>query len=357
MRPGPSPVTTTLNPEPREDCPEEKPDAERRELQRSSAIRPWHLVVAGLVLLAGSIASLFVGVSAISPADLLRLSDDQVQVLLISRVPRLVAILLAGTALSVAGLIMMHLARNRFVTPSTAGTAESAGLGILVATMFFGSESIMAKMLIAVVFAILGTLIFLQILKRLSFQDMIVVPLVGIMFGGVITAVTTFFAYRADLLQTLSTWTSGDFSGVLAGRYELLWVAGGLTVIGYLYADRFTVAGMGESFAINLGISYNRVINLGLLLVAVMTAVTVVTVGDIPFLGLIVPNLVCMALGDNLRRVLPITALAGAFVVLICDVIGRIIRFPYEIPVGTVVGVLGSAIFIVLILRTRSKAA
>lgn len=318
-------------------------------------IRPWHLVVSSLVLTAMALGSLFIGVRDLTPMDLINGDSAKIHVFLVSRVPRMAAILLAGMAMSVAGLIMQHLTRNRFVSPSTAGTVESAMLGVLVAVVFFGPRSVMAKMGIAVLFALAGTFVFLQLIRRATFSDMIVVPLVGIMFGGVIMSVTTFFAYRMELLQSLDTWSNGDFSGVLSGRYELLYLVLAALVLGYVFADRFTVAGMGEGFALNLGLSYNRVVNIGLVIIAVITAVVVVVVGSIPFLGLIVPNIVTMALGDNLRRVLPVTALGGAAFVLVCDVIGRTIRYPYEIPVGTVVGVVGSLVFIVLILKTRSK--
>jgi iron complex transport system permease protein len=318
--------------------------------------RRWVLPAAIAAVLAASVLSLFVGVSDVGPGAVFDPASAQAGVFWASRVPRLAAILLAGASMSVAGLIMQHLARNRFVEPSTAGTIESALLGILVATVFFGGESLLAKMTLSVLFALAGTWLFLRILGRIRFTDPIVVPLVGIMYGGVIGAVTIFFAYRLDLLQSLTAWTAGDFSGVLAGRFELLYLAGGVAVAAYLFANRFTVAGLGQGFAVNLGVNYTAVLNLGLALVAVITAVTVVTVGAIPFLGLVVPNLVTMALGDNLRKVLPVTALAGGAFVLACDVLGRTIRYPYEIPVGVMVGVIGGILFIVLVLRRRQGA-
>ncbi len=311
----------------------------------------------GLVVLAVvSALSLFVGVSAVHPLGLLEGDEHQLRVFWTSRVPRLAAILLAGTAMSVAGLIMQSLVRNKFVAPSTAGTTEAASFGILVATVWFGSTSVMGKMAIAVLFAMLGTLLFLTLVQRLRFADIILVPLVGIVFGGVIQAATTFLAFQWDLLQSLNAWTQGDFSGTLRGRYELLYLVGILTVVAYVFANRFTLVGMGRDFAVNLGIRYERVLYGGLALVATTTAVTVVVVGAVPFLGLIVPNLVTMMLGDNLRRVLPATAIGGGLFVLLCDIVSRTIRYPYEIPVGTVVGAVGGFIFIVLILRSRSSA-
>lgn len=312
-----------------------------------------HVAALAGVLAVGAAASLFVGVSTVTPADLLSGDTRQLHLLVASRVPRLLAVLLAGAAMSVVGLVMQHLARNRFVAPSTAGTVESAGAGLLVATIFFGSASLLAKMAIAVVFALAGTATFLLLMRRITFQDVILVPLVGLMFGGVVRAATTFVAYRFDLLQTLEAWTNGDFSGVLRGRYELLWVAAAVTLVAYLYADRFTVAGMGRDVAVNLGIDHDRVVNLGLAVVAVVTGVVVVVVGAIPFLGLVVPNLVAAVMGDNLRRVLPVTALTGALLVLVADVLGRVVRYPYEIPVGTVVGVVGSGVFLWMLLGRR----
>jgi iron complex transport system permease protein len=211
-------------------------------------------------------------------------------------------------------------------------------------------------MLVAAAFALAGTALFLRILRQVPLRDVLLVPLIGIMLGGVISAVTTFFAYRFDLLQSLGAWMTGDFSGVLRGRYELLWIGFVFAIAAYLAADRFTVAGMGRDFTTNLGLNYRRVMALGLTIVSLVSAVVVVTVGMIPFLGLIVPNVVSLMIGDNMRRSVPWVATLGAVFVLACDIIGRTVRAPYEIPIGTVVGVIGSALFLYLLLRKRHNA-
>lgn len=183
----------------------------------------------------------------------------------------------------------------------------------------------------------------------------LIVPLVGIMLGGVISSVTSFFAYRYDLLQSLAIWTNGDFSRILRGRYELLWLSGALALIVFVIADRFTVAGLGEAFTTNLGLNYGRVLALGLTIVCVVIAVNVVTVGAIPFLGLIVPNVVSMILGDNVKRTAPWVAVTGAGFLLACDIAGRSLRYPFEIPIGTVVGVVGSVVFLFLLLKGSAR--
>lgn len=317
-------------------------------------IQTRHLVLATVGLALAAYLSLTVGVADLGLRDLVNPSPQQWELLTIARIPRVVAILLAGAALSVAGLIMQRITQNSFVSPSTSGTTEAAILGVLVATLLIPGESLLAKMVLAIGVSLLGTFGFLRILDRMPARDPIVVALVGLMYGGVIGAVTAFIAYQRDLLQLLEIWASGSFSAAMAGQYEPLYAVLAVGVVGYLYADRFTVVGMGREFATNLGVSYRAVLNIGLVVVSVMAAVVVVVVGAIPFLGLIVPNVVSLALGDHVRRTLPVTALAGAAFVLACDVTGRLVRFPYEIPVGTVAGVIGAAVFVWLVLRTAS---
>ncbi len=152
----------------------------------------------------------------------------------------------------------------------------------------------------------------------------------------------------------MSSWLHGDFSMIVEGQYELIYISLPALILAYLFADKFTVAGMGEEFSVNLGLNYRQVVNLGLMVVALVTSVVVLTVGMIPFLGLIIPNIVTIFRGDNLKKSLGHTALLGAVFVLFCDILGRIIIYPYEISIGLTVGVIGSGIFIYLLLRRKS---
>ncbi|MBU9722952.1 MULTISPECIES: ABC transporter permease [Bacillaceae] len=307
-----------------------------------------------LVLVILSIISIFLGVISISPKDIFQLTDNQIQILLQSRIPRLISIIIAGMSMSVAGLIMQQLSRNKFVSPTTAGTMDSARFGVLVSLMLFTSASPFVKMAVAFAFALLGTFIFMKILDKVKYKDAIFIPLVGLMFGNIIGSITTFFALQHDLVQNMSSWMQGNFSLIISGRYELLYLSIPLLILAYLYANKFTVAGMGEEFSTNLGLNHKRVVNTGLVIVALITTVVILTVGMIPFLGLIIPNIVSIYRGDNLRDSLPHTALLGAIFVLFCDILGRIVIYPYEIPIGLTVGVIGSGIFLYLLLRRKA---
>lgn len=303
-----------------------------------------------------SMISLFTGVSDISLSSLWHDADMR-DIFFISRVPRTIALLLAGSAMSVAGLIMQLLTQNRFVEPSLAGTTQSASLGLLIIMVFVPSASIFTKMLVASSFAMVGTILFMFILRKIVLKSALIVPLVGIMLGSVISAITIFMAMHYDLLQSLGAWVSGgDFSGVIQGRYELLWIVGILTLLACWVADTFTVAGMGREFSINVGLNYRRVMLIGLSVIAVISGIIIVVVGALPFLGLIIPNLVSLVMGDNIRKTIPWVCLFGGGLVLVCDIIGRIIRYPFEIPASTILGVFGAIIFLFLLINQSRHA-
>ncbi|MEM9204314.1 MAG: iron chelate uptake ABC transporter family permease subunit [Actinomycetota bacterium] len=299
--------------------------------------------------------SIFVGASSASFFDVL---DDEGAARLIfweSRFPRTIAIVLAGSSIAVAGAIMQALTQNRFVSPSTAGTTESAILGITVISVTSPGAAVGIKMLFATGFALVGTLIFVTLIRRLQSRDIIIVPLIGIMLGAVVQAVAWFLALRYGLLQSLYAWVIGDFSGTISGRYELLYVVGAITVIAYLFADRFTLAGVGREFSVNVGLNYDRTVVGGMVLVSVVAGITVVVVGAVPFWGLIVPNLASIVVGDNQRRLLPFVATIGAGGLLAADIVGRTIRPPGEVPVGTIVGVAAGFVFLWILMRSRAS--
>lgn len=320
---------------------------------KSFATRWWVLLLAFAAVIALAGVSLFVGASPLSLSDLLNGDQAAEEVFWISRVPRTVAALLAGAAVAISGLIMQQLARNRFVEPNMVGSTESAMLGILAVTIFVPAMPVIGKMGVATIFSLVGTALFLAIINNLPTRATLLIPLVGIMLGGVLSAAATFVAYRNDLLQTLNAWMIGDLSGIIQGRYELLWIVAVVGLVGYIAADRFTAAGLGSDFCTSIGMNYRITVRLGMAVVALISAVTVTTVGALPFLGLVVPNLVSVLVGDHLRRAVPWTALIGAGMVLACDIAGRLIRIPYEVPVGMIMSVLGSIVFLSMIIHQR----
>lgn len=302
-----------------------------------------------------SAASLFVGVIDISIKDIFNGDIEKLEILMISRLPRLLAILCTGIGMSVAGLIMQQLVRNKFVSPTTGATISSAQFGILMALLFMPSSTLIGRAAFSFLFAILGTWIFVWFTQRIKFKDLIMVPLIGIMFNTVIRGITNFFAFKYGMNQSISTWMTGSFSLIIRGRYEIVYLVVPLVILAFIFANYFNIVGMGKDFSKNLGVSYEVVLLLGLTITAMITASIIVIVGSISYIGLIVPNIITMFKGDKLRGTLIDTALFGGIFVLISDIIGRVIIAPYELPIELVIGVIGSILFIVLIFyRLRS---
>ncbi len=303
----------------------------------------WILGCLGLLTLLA--LSISVGVMSIL-SESGQLDAQSVLLLLESRLPRTLAALIVGASLAVSGVIMQVMVHNRFVEPMTVGSGQGAALGILLAMVLMPRASIFWQMGFASALAMLCSLGYLGIIRRLPATQPLLVPLVGLIYGGVIGATVVFFAYQFDLLQFIDIWMNGEFSGVVRGRYELLWGAALAAALTYVIADQLAIVGLGKETSLNLGLNYTQVVMLGLLSVSLVSALTVVTIGIIPFVGLIIPNLISRMMGDNLRQSLPVMALLGGGFVLLADIIGRIIRYPFEIPVSVMFGVLGAGVFL-----------
>ncbi|EOI6016814.1 ABC transporter permease [Enterococcus hirae] len=270
----------------------------------------WLIGLLGLL----TISSLFIGVSTIQVIDLLQFKGQSTQLFLATRLPRTVCLILAGATSSICGLIMQHLTQNKFVSPTTAGTMDSARLGILVVMLFLPNAPLLLRSFTAFLFAFGGTLLFLFLAQTLPQKNQLMLPLIGVMLGNIIGSIATFFAYR------------------------------------------FTIVGLGESFAVNLGIDYKKMQLLGIGLVSLASAIVLIMVGSIPFLGVIIPNITARLYGDQVHKTIGITALLGSVFLLFCDIVARLVIYPYEIPVSVIVGIFGAIIFLYLLVRRKKYA-
>lgn len=267
------------------------------------------------------------------------------------RLPRTVVIILAASALSIAGLIMQSLSRNKFISPQTAGTTDAAGLGVLISILLLGSQSIYIRFSFAFVFAMISSMLFMYLLSKIKFKNIVYVPLVGMMYGALIGSVTTLIGHRTDTLQVIASLNLGSFSKITLLNSSLLIILIPAIVLAFVYASAFSIISLGEDFSINLGINYKATMFLGIGIVSIVAAAVYIVVGPLPFLGLIIPNIVTMYYGDHVKKNLLDVALFGSSFVLLNDIISRLIRFPYEISVGLTMGITGAVIFLFLILK------
>ena len=177
-----------------------------------------YLVIMLIIL---SLVSLLIGAKNITISDLISFNNDSINVMII----------LTGMGMSICGLIMQQISKNKFVSPTTGATIDSAQLGIVVAMILMPNASPIQKALISFAFALAGTYIFMKFIRTLKFKDAIFIPLVGIMCGNIIGSITSFLGYRFELMQNIGSWMQGKFSMILRGNYELIYISIPLIII------------------------------------------------------------------------------------------------------------------------------
>lgn len=273
----------------------------------------------------------------------------------ITRVPRTAALMLTGAAMSMSGLVTQLITQNRLVEPTTTGTIEWAGLGLVFVYLAVPAPTLMLRMTGAILFSFIGTMIFFLFLRRVKLRSSLIVPIIGMMLGAVISAISTFIGLVFQMTQSIEMWFVGSFASVQIGRYEYLWLIVIVNIIIFIYADRLTLAGLGEDVATSLGVNYNRIVILGTCLISAAVGIVAAVIGKLPFLGLIVPNIVSMYRGDDLKSNLPWVCVLGMGVVTLCDIISRTIIMPFEVPVSLILGTVGAVVFIVILLKQRKQ--
>lgn len=314
---------------------------------RSNIVLKKDFIIASLIVLGLAIVSIMTGAYSIMS------QEDGLDMVFITRIPRTLALMLTGLALSTSGLVMQLISQNRMVEPTTTGTIEWASLGLILVYILIPSPTMVQRMLGAIIFSFIGSMIFFLIIRKIKLKSSLYVPILGIMLAGVVSAFTTFISIEFDMMQALEIWFQGSFAGVQKGRYEFLFLIIAISIAIFFYADRLTMAALGEDFSTNIGLNYKRIILIANFLVSIAVGIVAAVIGKVPFLGLIVPNLVSLVKGDNLRENLPWTGLISMGIILLADIISRTIIAPFEVPVSLILGSFGSVFFIGLLLRTR----
>lgn len=310
----------------------------------------WKRVGLAVLFIGLFAVSLFIGVDKnVNLSQLWKLDSGAWQIFLVSRLPRTMAIVLTASGLSVSGLIMQSISNNKFMAPSTSGTTDAAMLGVLIAYLALGNQTHLVQMMFAFVFALISSILFMTILSKIQLRDAVYIPLIGMMYGGIIKAVANAAAYQTNALQTLSKIGLGTFNRFTS--FDMLYLILIPLVLAVVYATSFSIAGMGEDFSKGLGLSYKKIVFLGLCVIAVISAATFVTVGPIPFVGLIIPNMVTAFYGDDVKKSIYDVMLLGSIFVLACDIFSRLVIYPYELAASFSIGIVGGVIFLIILFR------
>lgn len=277
------------------------------------------------------------------------------KMIFITRIPRTLSLMLTGAAMSMSGIVMQLITQNKLVEPTTTGTIEWAGFGLILAYLLVPSASLFLRTTSAIIFSFVGSMIFFFLLRNIKLKSSLFVPVLGIMMGAVVSAVSTFVALEFNMTQSLEVWFAGSFAPMQRGRYEYLYFIILITIAIYIYADQLTLAGLGEDVATNLGLNYKKIILWANVLISIATGLVASVVGNVPFLGILVPNLVSMYRGDHLRENLPYTCLLAMIIIMLADIIGRTIIAPFEVPVSLILGSIGAIGFLIILFSKRGK--
>src|SRR5690625_945883 len=191
----------------------------------------------------------------------------------ITRIPRTASLMLTGAAMAMSGLVMQLITQNRLVEPTTTGTIEWAGLGLIIIYLLIPSPTLVQRMTGAIIFSFIGTMVFFLFLRRVKLRSSLIVPIIGIMLGAVISAISTFVGLVFQMSQNVETWFVGSFASIQIGRYEYLWLIVVITILIFVYADRLTLAGLGEDVTTSLGVSFNKNIMIGIVLIVVVVEI------------------------------------------------------------------------------------
>lgn len=294
-------------------------------------------------------------ISILTGAYSLRDNHEGWRMIFITRIPRTLSLMLTGAAMSMSRIVMQLITQNKLVEPTTTGTIEWAGLGLILAYIIVPSATLLLRTTFAILAAFIGSMIFFLLLRSIRLKSSLLVPVLGIMMGAVVSAVSTFVALEFNMTQSLELWFAGSFAPMQKGRYEYLYFIIVITIAIYIYADRLTLAGLGEDIATNLGLNYKKIILVANILVSIATGLVASVVGNVPFLGILIPNLVSMYKGDNLRENLPHTCLSAMAVIMLADIVGRTIIAPFEVPVSLILGSVGAIGFLIIIFAKGGK--
>lgn len=326
--------------------------------------RPWLLgllLLVGLVLLASY--SLTVGARHIPLPTiwkaLVNYDPSQVDELLVQtlRVPRLLLAVACGISFGVAGALMQGITNNPMASPSIMGVNSGAALGLAVAMILLPDSSLNVAVLFAFGGAALATVIIMALANRNgSRMSPVFLALAGTAVSAVLLAITQALVVYFDVAQDLSYWTAGGISGVRMPQVLLLWP---WTLVGIIMAiglsKSVTLLSFGEEMAIGLGGHMGRIRFLAGVAVLILCGSAVAIAGPIGFVGLVTPHMARQLVGIDYRKVIPITALLGAILLVGADLVVRSVAAPFEIPLGAITALIGVPFFLYLANRKGAR--
>jgi len=284
------------------------------------------------------------------PLNELLFKDNQVIFNL--RLLRILAAILVGSGLAVAGIVLQAILRNPLAEPYLLGTSSGAGLAAVTAVILGVSRIYMP---LAAFLGAVASIILVYTLaserKKIADRSLILSGvIVSIAFSSIIVFLVSLFGNQA--MHEMNWWLWGslqvyDWQLVLLVAIPVIL---GIGVI-YIFAQDLNAIQLGEEEALHLGIDTQNVKNILIIITALITASLICICGIIGFVGLIVPHMMRQTVGSNHKSLIPVTCLAAAIFMVVCDIVSRTLFAPVEIPIGVITAIIGAPIFIILLKR------
>ena len=280
-------------------------------------------------------------------------ADPVWRILCFVRLPRTAAAVLAGAALGVAGALIQSVLNNAMASPNVIGVNAGAGLGaLLAASLVPGAAALLPG---AAFVGALAAALFIWMLAAVAGLSRTTLILAGVTVSSILTAcMNTLKLLFPDAAVGSTAFLLGTLSGVTTAQVQraLPWLAAGFVLAALLAAD-LNVLQLGEDMAAGLGLPVARVRFAALLTAALLAGAAVSFAGLLGFVGLLAPHIARRLVGGDNRRLLPVTALASADLMLLCDVAARVLFAPFELPVGVLLSLVGGPFFLFLLLRRK----
>jgi len=315
------------------------------------------IILTMLVLLISIITGLCAGSEIINPFIIFRnlLSGSEslkMEILLKIRFPRIMAAAFVGAALSVSGAVFQSVFRNPLADPFITGVSGGASFGISAAVIFSLGP------VVTVFFSFAGGIIAIVILYLLSY---------GRGFGGgvfILAGVALSFIFSSSVMLLFSVaesqsvhkaiiWMMGDLSssgdagqGIISALILII------VILLWVYHRHINIISLGRSFSNSAGLSDSE-FRIILILASVLSSLSVILGGIIPFVGLMIPHIARLFSGNDNESLIPVSAIAGASFLILSDALSRSLVFPYEIPVGVITGFAGGIFFLFFVIRNR----
>jgi len=318
------------------------------------------LVLMGCALLLSLLFSASVGVAGGNISILIdtlfhpAASSDIGRIMLEMRMPRALAACFTGAAFALAGGVMQGVTRNPLADAGLLGVNAGAGFFVALTAVLLPSLSSLGTMLFAFIGAALAVLLVYGIGIGKHKSGSIRLILAGSAVSALLTALSQGISLTFGLSKSLSFWTAGSLSGITWQSLLLTapWIAGA-GLISQILSVRLSVLALGEESAAGLGVNIWAVRLTGIGVVLILAGASVSLVGGISFLGLIVPHIARFLAGEDYRRLLPVSALLGAILLVLADIAARSINAPFDTPIGALVSAIGVPFFLVLTYRKK----